>query len=112
MQKFKPGLKKGIAEIFEGVRIPKEMRVRQIHSVPSQSSAILIGPKPSLPTIQPNPLIEPQQNIWPAPVAPARKRSKFSSFVSAFKEIPKRIFRPRSAWSDKRKKAMSKHLLS
>ena len=112
MQKFKPGLKKGIAAIFEGVRIPKELRVRQAPGAQSASPAVIIEPKPITPKIQtPHPHAPPPRG-WPAPGAPARKRSKFSSFVSAFKKIPLRIFRPRSMWADKRKTAMARHLLS
>jgi len=112
MEKFKPGLQKGITTIFEGVRIPKEARPQQSPGVPVPGGAGDVGPKPLSPDKQVLPIRRSLPRSWAAPAAAAPKRSKVISILKTFKEIPLRIFRPRATWSAKRRSAMSKHLLS
>jgi len=112
MEKFKPGLKKGITTIFEGVRIPKEVRPQQSPGAPIAGGAGDVGPKPLPPDQQVTPIRKSLPRSWVAPAAAAPKRSKVISILKTFKEIPLRIFRPRATWSAKRRSARAKHLLS
>jgi len=125
MQKFKPGLKKGIAVIFEGARIPPEVLSRRFSSTlftnpignlgprpgadSAANTASNLGPRP-LPPSRQLPLVRnPQKQQWTAPPPAPRKRSRIASIMKAFKEMPLRIFRPRS---DRRREAQVKNLLT
>jgi hypothetical protein len=116
MEKFKPGLQKGITTIFEGVRIPKEARPQQSPGAPPIKTfgggAGDPGPKPLSPDKQVLPIRRFLPRSWAAPAAAAPKRSKVISILKTFKEIPLRIFRPRATWSAKRRSDIAKHLLS
>lgn len=112
MENFKPGLKKDITAIFQGVRIPNNVHPHQSPdaSVPNSAGDFGLKPLPSNNQIPPHP--SPQPRLWFPQETSAHERSKFASIMEAFKQLPLRIFRPRSALSQKRRLSISKHLLS
>lgn len=112
MQKFNPGLKKGITTIFEGVRIPEDVHTQQPSGAPAPGGADDLGSKPLSPDEQVPPTRKPLPRSWAAPAAAAPKRSKVVSIFRTFKEIPLRIFRPGAMRSQKRRSVIAKHLLS
>lgn len=111
MAKHKPGLKKGLSAILEGARISKETLA---HQPPEAISAAIPNdthPKSPTTSEQITLTTEPQ----PADRAPLNasqpKQSRLGGIFRAFKQIPRRIFRPGATPSDKRRMSISKHLL-
>ena len=111
MEKFKPGLKKDVTSIFQGVRIPNNVHPHQSPGSSVPDSAGDLGPKSLSSDNQTPPHHSPQPRLWFPQETSAHESSKFASIMEAFKQLPLRIFRPRSAWSQKRRLSISKHLL-
>jgi len=111
LEKFKPGLKKDVTSIFQGVRIPNNVHPHQSPGSSVPDSAGDLGPKSLSSDNQTPPHHSPQPRLWFPQETSAHESSKFASIMEAFKQLPLRIFRPRSAWSQKRRLSISKHLL-
>jgi hypothetical protein len=110
LEKFKPGLKKDVTSIFQGVRIPNNVHPHQSPDASVPNSAGDFGPK-SMSSSNQTPPHSPQPRLWFPQETSAHESSKFASIMEAFKQLPLRIFRPRSSLSQKRRLSISKHLL-
>ena len=111
LEKFKPGLKKDVTAIFQGVRIPNNVHPHQSPGASVPNRAGDFGQELLSPDRQTSSHQSPQPRLWFPQENSARKRSKFATLLEAFKQLPLRIFRPRSALSQKRRISISKHLL-
>jgi hypothetical protein len=81
LEKFKPGLKKDVTSIFQGVRIPNNVHPHQSPDASVPNSAGDFGPKSLSSNNQTPPHPSPQPRLWFPQETSAHKSSKFASIM-------------------------------